>query len=353
MKIAIIGAGAIGKKHAEAAVATEGVELALICDRDAARAQEVAEEHGVASAEDEAKALGDASIDAVVVAVPNRFHEPMAVAALEAGKHVLLEKPMATTVDGCRKIVAAVEASGKHLQIGHAHRFTAVGKAAKDIADAGDLGTVYHAKAHLYLRRSVPGLGGWFTTKEMAGGGALIDIGVHLLDLALHVTGFPTAQRVSGSVYSTFGKRMKDYVYESMWAGPPRYDGVCDVEDSGHALIHFEGGMTLDLNVCWAGNFPDEALPNSFMGFFGDRGGLTFQLYTDTVTVAHEQNGRNVDTKYKLAEEYEFGRQMADFLAGANGEASIGAKPTESLAVQTLVDAVYQSSEKQQTIVLG
>ncbi|MEM9354170.1 MAG: Gfo/Idh/MocA family oxidoreductase [Planctomycetota bacterium] len=349
----MIGAGAIGTKHAAAAVATEGVELALVCDRDGARAQELAEEHGAASADNEAAALGDASIDGVVIAVPNRFHTPMTLAALEAGKHVLLEKPMAITVDDCRKIVAAVESSGKHLQIGHVHRFTAMGKAAKDIVDAGELGSVYHAKAHLYLRRSVPGLGGWFTNKEMSGGGAMIDLGVHLLDLALYLTGFHAAQRVSGSVYSTFGKRMKDYVYESMWAGPPRYDGVCDVEDSGHALIHFEGGMTLDLNVCWAGNFPDGSLPDSFMGFFGDRGGMTFHLYGDHVTVAHEHCGRNVDTRYKLAETDELAGQMADFLAGATGGASIGAKPRQSLAVQTLVDAVYQSSEKQETIVLG
>ena len=101
---------------------------------------------------------------------------------------------------------------------------------AKELADGQHCGRIYHAKAHLYQRRGIPGLGGWFTTKEQAGGGALIDLGVHLLDLSLFVLGHPQPKEVLGQVYGVFGRRMQDYIFENMWAGPPNFNGVCDVE---------------------------------------------------------------------------------------------------------------------------
>ena len=201
--------------------------------------------------------MDSSDVDAIVVAVPNKFHKDIAIAALTAGKDVLLEKPMALNAAECREINAAAKKSGKILQMGMVQRFSPTANTASALIKAGRLGNVYHAKSNIYRRRGIPGLGGWFTTKALSGGGPLIDLGVHILDLSLFLMDFPKPLRVSGKVYDNFGKDMKNYVYESMWAGPPKYDGTFDVEDSAHAMIRFEGGLTMEFNATWAGNFPD------------------------------------------------------------------------------------------------
>src|SRR5690606_17392739 len=157
---------------------------------------------------------------------------PLSVAALKAGKDVLVEKPMGLNANECREMNAAAKAKDRILQVGFVQRYSSVATTVKKFVDAGRLGNIYHAKANYYRRRGIPGLGGWFTTKALSGGGPLIDLGVHVIDLITYLMGSVRPVRVSGKVYANFGKRMKDYVFESMWAGPPRLDGVCDVEDA-------------------------------------------------------------------------------------------------------------------------
>ncbi|MEM8864252.1 MAG: Gfo/Idh/MocA family oxidoreductase [Planctomycetota bacterium] len=352
MRIGIIGAGAIGDKHALAA-REAGVEVARIVDRDLSRAKLLAELHQ-AAAGDKADAIwSDDSIDAVVIGVPNCFHKPLAIEAMQAGKDVLLEKPMALNAAECDELISVASKTERVLQIGFVHRYTAVGQAAKEMVESGRLGEIYHAKAQLFMKRSVPGLGGWFTNKKMSGGGALIDIGVHLLDLSLHLMGQPTPVSVAGKAYSMFGRKMRDYVYESMWAGPPNYDGVCDVDDSAHAMITFESGASLDLHVCWAGNFPDGQLPGSMVGLFGDQGGLTFELFGDKLQLASEIGGRNADSAIALPACDQMVLQMQAFEeAVAKRATTTGASPTDGRNVQALVDAIYASSESNQPVVL-
>src|SRR5690606_24292135 len=115
-----------------------------------------------------------------------------------------------------------------------------------------------------------------------------------VIDLVMHLMHFPRVTRVSGKVYANFGRRMKGYLYEEMWAGPPRYEGVCDVEDAAHGFIRFENGATLELNTTWAGNFPDGSVRN-LIGLFGDKGGMTFELNGRELRIATEDNGHNVD----------------------------------------------------------
>ncbi|TWT41406.1 Gfo/Idh/MocA family protein [Botrimarina hoheduenensis] len=352
MRLGILGAGAIGEKHANAATSV-GVEVTRIVDRDGDRALALASNYDAASSNDPKSLWDDANVDAVVIGVPNCFHKPLAIDAMRAGKDVLLEKPMALTAVECDELMSVAEDTGRLLQVGYVHRFTAVGSGAKRVVDAGELGNVYHAKAHLFIRRGIPGLGGWFTTKAMSGGGCLIDLGVHLLDLSLFLLGQPTAVAVSGKTYSKFGVKMRDYVYESMWAGPPNYDGVFDVDDSAHAMITFDTGATLDLQVTWAGNLPSGALPDSLMGLFGDRGGLTFELFGDHLRLAHEIGGRNADSKLALPEADQMALQMVDFSnAVAARQHGVGATPAEGRKVQALVDAIYASSEHNAPVTL-
>ena len=341
--IGIIGAGAIGQKHAVAAQQA-GAAVRWVVDVDALRAEDLAASCGASAATTPEALLADADVDAVVIGVPNRWHHRLALAALEAGKDVLLEKPMATSAEQCAEINAAAERAGRMLQVGYVHRYTSVGRTALELVNDGTLGEIYHAKAQLWLRRGVPGLGKRFTTKRESGGGALMDVGVHLIDLALHLLGFPEAEEVTGQVYSNFGRRMRDYVFESMWAGPPDWDGVCDVEDAAHALVRFRSGATLSLDVAWAGNFPATAMPTSLVGLFGDRGGMAFQLFGDHVDLTVEEDGAVVDRRVDAAERDAFHEQFLDFQRAVLERRCFGPTGQEGLVVQSIVDRVYGSS---------
>jgi len=354
IRLGIIGAGTIGGVHAAGIVAA-GQTVAAVADADETQSRALAGKHaGTHAAKSVEMLLADASIAAVVIAVPNRWHKELAIAAMRAGKDVLLEKPMGLDAAECRELNEVAASTRRVLQIGMANRFTAVGQGTKKIVESGDLGHVYHAKAHLVSRRGVPGLGGWFTTKSLSGGGVLIDTGVHLVDLTLWLMDFPRVERISARVYSNFGKRMKDYLYESMWAGPPRFDGVCDVEDSAHALIHFEGGGTLDLNVAWAINMPACHIQGGgLMGLFGDRGGVTFELFGDHLDVASQRYGRNVDTRVMLPEIDQFKQQMAAFAHCVETRETPCANGQQGERVQSILDAIYRSSEQQREVILG
>lgn len=345
MRLGILGAGAIGEKHA-AAAASVGVEIGRIVDRAAERAVDLAHQYDAASGTEPQSLFDDDSIDAVVIGVPNCFHRPLALEAMRAGKDVLLEKPMALSAVECDELIDAAEETGRVLQIGYAHRFTAVGAEAKAVIDTGALGDLYHAKAHLHIRRGIPGLGGWFTTKAMSGGGALIDLGVHLIDLSLHLLGQPKTVAISGKAYSKFGVKMEGYTYESMWAGPPNFEGVFDVDDHATALITFDSGATLDLQVSWACNLPDGTLPDSMVAVLGDRGGLSFELFGDHLRLRNEVAGRNADAKLALPEADQMAQQMVDFSeAVTSRSAGVGATPADGRQVQAIVDAIYKSSE--------
>ena len=342
-QIGIIGAGAIGQKHAEAAQAA-GASIRWIADTNLDRAAELAGKFGGTPCDSAETILKDAATDAVVIGVPNRLHHPLAIAALEARKDLLLEKPMAMTASQCKEINEAARRNGRIVQVGFVHRYTAVGKLAKQVVDQGRLGHIYHAKAHLHLRRSVPGLGKWFTTKSAAGGGALIDVGVHLIDLAMSTIGYPEIADVSGQVYSTFGRRMRGYVYENMWAGPPDWEGICDVEDAAHAFIRFRNGATLELDVAWAGNFPEPSIPTSLMGFFGDAGGMTFELFGDHARVTTERDGALVDERIEAPDAEPFREQFEAFLQSLESRQVTGANGGEGEIVQRIVDDIYRNS---------
>lgn len=350
LRIAILGAGAIGAKHA-AAAQEAGHVVGAVVDADAARCESLAEAFGCKGATDPAAIWDDATIDAVVIGVPNCFHKQLAIDAMRAGKDVLLEKPMAMNVAECEEICAIEQQTGRVLQIGFAHRYTAVGMAARQVIEAGELGEIYHAKAHLYLKRGIPGLGRWFTTKAVSGGGVLIDVGVHLIDLSLHLLNQPAPTAVLGRTYGRFGSRMQDYVYDSMWAGPPDFDGVFDVEDSAHAMITFDSGATLDLHVSWAGNFPEGQLPVSQIGLFGDKAGMTFELFGDHLNLAGEQQAKLTNTKMTLPAIDQMAEQLCGFADAIKArKTTTGASAAEGRKVQSIVDAIYQSSDSGQPV---
>lgn len=344
MKLGIIGAGTIGRKHAEAARAA-GVSLGMVVDSNVEAGRAFAAEFETEHAATPEAIYKDSSIDAVVICVPNWLHQSFATAALHAGKHVLLEKPMALDLEQCEQLCHVAQSSQRVLQIGYVHRFTGVVQAAKQIIEEGTLGDLYFAQAFLFLRRNIPGLGRWFTNRERSGGGALIDVGVHLLDLGLYGFGFPQVQEVSGQTFQNFGVRMQDYKYEDMWAGPPDFAGVCNVEDAAQAMIKFSGGKTLDFHVAWAGNYPQGLMPTSMVSFCGTQGGIAFELFGDKIHYTFEDEKLN-DKTIAVEENDFFLSQLEDFRDNIESLSSIGATCHEACEVQAIVDSIYASSSQ-------
>ena len=241
IRIGIIGCGTIGSVHADAYAKVKNAELVALCDILPDRLKEKAERHKVAlTYTDYRELLANPDIDAVSVCVPNDMHAPIAIDAFKAGKHVMLEKPMTLNAGLGREILKARDASGKQLQMGMVWRQTPQAEVVRDAIANGRLGEVYQIRVKLIRRRGIPGLGGWFTTKARSGGGGLIDIAVHFLDLVMWITGYWNPTRVSARTYAKFGSPMKDYHYVSMWAGPPNYEGTFDVDDYAAGFVRFE-----------------------------------------------------------------------------------------------------------------
>jgi len=348
-RIGMAGMGAIGRVHARHA-ARVGTQVVAAWDPSPAAVEAFRAEHPEVVHEASLESLlarGDMA--GVVIAVPNDLHEPLAIQALKAGKHVLLEKPMATGADACDRILEAARAARRAVQIGFVcRRLPAVEMAAK-LSREGRFGSIYHAKASMYRRRGVPGLGGWFTTRARSGGGPLIDLGVHLIDAVLEVMGRPRVLRASGATYATFGRRMQDYAFTHMWAGPPRLEGTCDVEDHATALLRCEGGATVEVNATWAMNVPDNALPDG-LAIFGDAGGCRFGLQDRSLTMATEAMGVPADLSPQFVADDPMqqawdaqARAFARLLREGGEPVATGQQGRQ---VQAVIDAIYRSAHE-------
>lgn len=288
LKVGIIGAGAISPSHVNG-YRNAGAEVVAICDIDpAALARAEANFRIPVLVDDVEKIYAMDELDAVSVCTPNYLHSPMAVAAMKSGKHVLSEKPMSMNVEGAQAMVDAAEETGLLLMCGHNQRFLPECQKAEELVQDGVLGDVYHAKCGWIRRRGIPGMGGWFTNKELSGGGPLVDIGIHVLDRTWFMMGRPKPTAVSGQTYSKFSD-IEGYVCTGMWSGPRRPDGVMDVEDFASALIRFENGATLSFEVSWAANRADQGQYSILMGDKAgvsiDDGGLKLYGQADNMIV--------------------------------------------------------------------
>jgi len=348
LTLGIVGCGAIGALHAETAVRA-GFRVGAAWDMNAERADSFARVHKCDASPSLDALLARPEIDAVAIAVPNAAHASCACAALRAHKHVLLEKPMALSLDECDEILACERASRGRLQIGLVCRSAPSTRAVRALIATGRLGSIHHVKAQVWRRRGIPGLGGWFTTKAISGGGPLIDLGVHVLDLALHLTGQPRVERVLGATYAKFGSPIGSYRYREMWSGPPRLDGTFDVEDSVVALLRCTGGLTIELNVAWAANFPEGVVQDGIT-LLGSKGGAHFAPLSAKATFAGEDESGPIEEPI-IVETVDpwpdaWAAQYGEFARLAReGGASI-APGTEARALQAAILAIYESASE-------
>ena len=352
LKIAIIGCGTIANSaHIPAYLANKENEIVYFCDIYPGRAAEAVEKYGCGKAVvDYREILNESSIDAVSICTPNDVHAPIAIDFLQAGKHVLCEKPAARTYDEALAMQKACHESGKILNIGVVNRFREGVNRVKKLIDAGELGEVYQVYASFRSHRSIPGLGGAFTTKKIAGGGVLIDWGVHFLDLVMYCTGDPVPRSVSGQTHCKLGRDISAYTYTDMWAGPPVPGGTYDVDDFVTAIIK-TAGPTFTLNGAWAQNIGHEEM---YIDFLGTKAGVRLN-YFEPFTLFAAKDGALTETAFT----YSAGTEMKDyfqneidaFLRSAQSGEKLPSHIDTVIITAKIMQAIYDSSETGREVV--
>ncbi|MBE6999420.1 MAG: Gfo/Idh/MocA family oxidoreductase [Ruminococcaceae bacterium] len=349
IKVAIIGCGTIANSaHIPAYMKNEKAEIKYFCDIIPERADAAVEKYGVGKAVyDYKEVLADPEIEAVSICTPNYMHSVIAVDALEAGKNVLCEKPAARILSEAQRMLDAAERTGKILNIGVCNRFHDSVTRIKEYIDEGRLGEVYHVYASFRAHRSIPGLGGAFTTKAIAGGGALIDWGVHFIDLILYCVGDPKPLTVSGTAFSKLGVDMENYTYESMWAGPPDYNGTYDVDDSVVGIVRTEGPV-VSLNGAWAQNIGKSEM---FIDFMGTKAGVRLE-YGGHFTLYTAEHGALVEytPKFEIKNMYE--KEIDSFLDCVKTQERNRADIRKIIHSSEIMQALYDSSDLGREVVV-
>ncbi len=300
--------------------------------------------------------LADESIDCVSVCVPNFLHAPVVIDCLNAGKHVLCEKPLACDAKEGAKMVAAAEAAGKKFMIQFNNRYRPEATLLKQYAESGELGDIYFARCGWIRRNGIPGWGGWFTQQELAGGGPLIDLAVHMLDLTMWLMGNPEPTTVLASTFSVFGPKMQAL---GPW-GTPNKKGKFDVEDMAVAMIKFEGGQTIALEASWASRCKREWVYSTLMG--SQAGASLERVFdvdgvddssVDTLEVFTQEYGVPVNRNLVVEPDPAMGRHNAvkhfvDCLVDDSVEMISPA--SDGLRIMKILDAAYKSAEMDKAV---
>lgn len=342
--IGIIGAGGISEAHLEAVKEEPRAKVVAIADVSLKMASNRAARHEIPHVfTDYQEMLERADIDAVIVCIPNYIHAEAAKQALAAGKHVLCEKPMALDTQQAEEMIESAKQADKILMVAQNNRFRSDAQYVKQLIEDGKLGHVYHAKTGWVRRNGIPGWGSWFTRKELAGGGPLIDIGVHMLDLTLWLVGHPKPVSVLGQTYAQFGPHKRGL---SEW-GKIDERGHFDVEDMTVAFITFDNGFTLTLDASWASHIREE---NVFLELNGTEGGTSLNLMEDRLMLYHEWNGAPSTTQIFPKQRKERVLLFQNFIESIEGEAAPLCTPEQALYINRLIEAIYKSAQEGEAV---
>ena len=346
MKIAIIGCGTIANAaHIPAYIKNPDAEIKYFCDLIPARAEKAVADYGCGTAiTDYHVALNDPEIEAVAVCTPNNVHPTITIDALRAGKNVLCEKPAARTLPEVLEMQRVQHETGKVLNIGVVNRFNDSVNMIKKYIDSGELGEVFHVYVSFRAHRAIPGLGGAFTTKAIAGGGALIDWGVHYLDIVMYCCGDPKPVTVTGEAFCKLGRDMKNYAYKSMWAeNTKNVDGTYDVDDSVTALIRTEGPV-ITVNGAWAQNIGQS---ETYIDFMGDKAGIRLQYGSD-FTVYTAEHGALIEYKPEFKMRDHFQNEIDAFVDCVKTRKKLPSHIDTVIITARMMQAIYDSSAAHQ-----
>ena len=350
MKIAIIGCGMIAtSSHIPAYMKNPEVEIKYFCDIIIERAEKAVQEYGCGIAvKDYHEVLADPEVVAISVCTPNYMHCQISCDAMRAGKHVLCEKPAARTYAEALEMQKVQHETGMTLNIGVVNRFNDSVRRIKEYIDAGKLGDVHHVYVSFRAHRSIPGLGGAFTTKAIAGGGALIDWGVHYLDIVMFCTGDPAPKTVTGEAFCKLGKDMPNYIYKDMWSEMTKdLNGTYDVDDSVTALIRTEGPV-ITVNGAWAQNIGES---EQFIDFMGDKGGIRLQ-YGGYFTYYTAEHGSLVSYQPDFKMSHMFENEINSFVNCIKTGEKLPSHIDTVIITAKMMQAIYDSSDAHEEIKL-
>ena len=349
-RVGIIGIGGIFKgSHIWEYLEDERLEVVALCDIIEERATEIRDKYfpNAAVYTDFRELLKDETIDSVDICTPNYLHSIIAVAAFEAGKHVFCEKPDAINVEEVLKMNRAAEKAGKTLMIMRNNRFSPASQYAKKYIESGAMGDIYCGRCGWQRRRGIPGKGGWFTTKAQSGGGPLIDLGVHMIDLAIWLMGSPKPVTVTGSTYCKFADSDTSDSVNSDF-GDKVSGGTFDVEDLAMGTIRFDNGAQLQIEFSWASNIERET---RFVELRGTKAGIKWSD-NGSADIYGEENGRltNVNRTCDMGDGHE--AALRHFTAMVLDGAEPDYVPEQGVNMIKILQAIYESAKTGHEVIL-
>ena len=351
LKVGLIGLGGICRcAHMSGYAGMDNVEIAAVCDILPDKIKSFKEEfnmNDVPSFTDYKELLDFEGLDFVDICTPNYLHSIIAAAALEKGLNVFCEKPDAVSVSEALKMKNAAEKSGKQLMVMRNNRHRKDAKYLKAFIDDGKMGEIYCGRCGWQRRRGIPGKGGWFTTKEQSGGGPLIDLGVHMIDLAIWLMGNPTPVSVSGCTYAKFADSdVSDSIHSSF--GEKNENGVFDVEDLAMGFIRFDNGACLQIEFSWASNIEAE---NNFVELRGTKAGAV--LRGESLKIFTESNGVLEDIIPNVpSSPTAHGDNIRHFTDVLLNGAEPDFTPIQGVNMIKILEAIYKSAETGKEVIL-
>jgi predicted dehydrogenase len=350
IKVGIVGSGTMAYYHYEGFIRA-GAEVRAIADTDIKRAGDFAESRNIKNIYPGLTEMlkGNPELDAVSVITPNKFHRPLTIEALEQGKHVFCEKPPALNAAEMKEMLDASRKAGKVLMFDFNNRARPEAQTMVRYIRDGKAGKINSAQASWIRRAGIPGFGGWFTTKNLSGGGPVIDL-PHMLDLALYFLGYPEPNYLIASVYYDF---MDNKAFKGPWGIPDAEKGITDVESSCHAMLTFKTGQNLIVRSSWAEFVEREVVSVTFQGT--KAGGKVERLFgidgidatsIDSCRLYTEEYGNQVDRDIKTEKDESMGRigNASNFIDKLNGRAEAFNTPGEALTLMKIIDAMYASA---------
>lgn len=351
LKVGLIGAGGMAAYHVEG-FRKAGAEVVAIADPSEAAAEAAAAKFEVAHVFESAQELlAQADVDAVSVITPNKFHCPIVLQALKAGKHVFCEKPPALNAKEAMQMARAAKNARRTLMFDFNNRARPESMAMKAAIARGDAGRINSAQALWVRRTGIPGFGGWFTTKALSGGGPVIDL-LHMIDLALHFMGYPEPKFVMAATYKDF---INDRRFKGPWGIPDQAGGVCDVEAAANGYILFKNGSSLFLRTSWAEMIKREEVSVTFQGT--KAGGLVRRLFAvdgmddtaeDTCEMyIQDEKGNRADRSIPVEKDAAMGRVRAaeNFIYTVRKKEKPLNTVDEAVKLMKIIDAIYASAK--------
>ncbi len=348
IKVAVIGCGSIARAaHIPAYMDSKDAEIKYFCDIIPERADEAVEAYECGKAVyDYHEILDDDEVKAVSVCTHNDMHSVISIDFMKHGKDVLCEKPAARVLSEALKMQKVSHETGRILSIGVCNRYSKAVNNIKKMIEKGELGEVYHVYASFRAHRSIPGIGGDFTRREVSGGGSLIDWGVHYIDLIEYCCGEPVPLTASGAAFCKLGRDIKNYVYEGMWAAKTAdMNGVYDVDDSVSGFVRTSGPI-ISFTGAWAQNI---GVNDTFIDFMGDKGGVRLQ-YGGTYKIYTTKGKKLVETEPEFIINNMHHDEVIDFVKSViKGERNRN-DIDKAITTSKIMQAIYDSSEKGQEI---